>query len=146
MSVYGELTGFLFSSILSRDLPWHLNIAAFINSSTWSEQFTSGHTTQRIFLSTGDTGTFSFRAFVRYFGNLISRKSLFLDQCITTTWLIDLPICHSFPISSSFGRSRRTYHQQLCTERGYSLEDQPETMEDRDGWRESKRIRAICAI
>ena len=41
------------------------------------------------------------------------------------------------------GRPARTYLQLLCADRGYSLEDLPGAMNDRDGWRE--RIREICA-
>ena len=41
------------------------------------------------------------------------------------------------------GRPARTYIQQLCTDTGCSLEDQPEAMDDSEGWRE--RVRAIRA-
>ena len=41
------------------------------------------------------------------------------------------------------GWPTRTYLQQLCTDKGCSLEDMPDAMEDRDGWRDSVReIRA----
>ena len=40
------------------------------------------------------------------------------------------------------GRPARTYIQQLCTDTGCSLEDLPEAMDDREGWRE--RVREIC--
>ena len=39
------------------------------------------------------------------------------------------------------GWPARTYIQQLCTDRGCSLEDQPKVMDDREGWRE--RVRDI---
>ena len=41
------------------------------------------------------------------------------------------------------GRPARIYLQQLCADTGCCLEDLPETMDDRDGWRE--RVRDICA-
>ena len=41
------------------------------------------------------------------------------------------------------GRPARTYIQQLSVDTGYSLEDLPRTMDDRDGWRE--RVREIRA-
>ena len=41
------------------------------------------------------------------------------------------------------GRPPWTYIQQLCANRGCSLEDLPEAMDDRNGWR--KRARKICA-
>ena len=41
------------------------------------------------------------------------------------------------------GKPARTYMQQLCANTGYSLEDLPEAMDDRDGWRE--RVRDIRA-
>ena len=55
--------------------------------------------------------------------------------------------------SASVGRSARTYLQQLCTDTGCSLEDLPEAIDNRDGWRacerererERKRVREICA-
>ena len=31
----------------------------------------------------------------------------------------------------------RTYLHQLCADKGYSLENLPRAMDDRDGWRES---------
>ena len=34
------------------------------------------------------------------------------------------------------GRSARTYIQQLCADTGCSLEDPPEAMDNREGWRE----------
>ena len=34
------------------------------------------------------------------------------------------------------GRPARTYIQQLCADKGSSLEDIPGAMDDRDGWRE----------
>ena len=39
------------------------------------------------------------------------------------------------------GRPGRTYMQQLCSDKGCSLEDLPGTMDDRDGWQE--RVREI---
>ena len=40
-------------------------------------------------------------------------------------------------------RSARTYIKQLCVDTGCSLEDLPEAMNDREGWRERvKDIRA----
>ena len=39
------------------------------------------------------------------------------------------------------GRPARSYIQQLCTDTGYSLEDLPGAVDDRDGWRE--RVREI---
>ena len=41
------------------------------------------------------------------------------------------------------GRPTRTYIQQLCVNTGRSLEDLPEAMDDREGWRE--RFRDIRA-
>ena len=41
------------------------------------------------------------------------------------------------------GRPARTYIQQLCADTACSLEDLPETMDDREGWRE--RVRNISA-
>ena len=41
------------------------------------------------------------------------------------------------------GRPARTYIQQLCADTGCSLEDLPEEMDDREGWRE--RVRDIHA-
>ena len=41
------------------------------------------------------------------------------------------------------GRPARTYIQQLCADKGCSPEDLPETMDDREGWRE--RVRDIRA-
>ena len=41
------------------------------------------------------------------------------------------------------GRPARTYIQQLCKDTGCSPEDLPETMNDREKWRE--RVRDICA-
>ena len=41
------------------------------------------------------------------------------------------------------GRPAWTYIQQLCADIGCSLEDLPEAMDDRDGWRE--RVREIRA-
>ena len=41
------------------------------------------------------------------------------------------------------GQPARNYIQQLCANTGCSLEDLPETMDDREGWRE--RVRDICA-
>ena len=35
------------------------------------------------------------------------------------------------------GRPARTYIQQLCADTGYSPEDRPKAMDDRDGWQES---------
>ena len=48
----------------------------------------------------------------------------------------------------SHGRAKagwpaKTYIQQLCTDTGYSPEDQPEAIDDMDGWRE--RVRDIRA-
>ena len=39
------------------------------------------------------------------------------------------------------GRPHRTYIQQLCADRGCSLEDLPEAMDDRERWQE--RVRDI---
>ena len=41
------------------------------------------------------------------------------------------------------GRLARTYIQQTCVDTGYSSEDLPEAMNDREKWRE--RVRDICA-
>ena len=41
------------------------------------------------------------------------------------------------------GRPARTYIQQLCEDMGYSPEDLPEAMKDREKWRE--RVRDIHA-
>ena len=41
------------------------------------------------------------------------------------------------------GRPVKKYTQQLCAYRGFSLEDLPGAMDDRDGWRE--RVRKISA-
>ena len=44
---------------------------------------------------------------------------------------------------ASVGRTTRIFLLQLCSDTGYSLEDLPETMNDRDEWRESvKEIHA----
>ena len=44
------------------------------------------------------------------------------------------------------GRPARTYLQQLCADTECSSEDQPEAMDDREGWRERARdIRADSA-
>ena len=40
------------------------------------------------------------------------------------------------------GRPVRTYMQQLCADKGCSLEGLPEAMDDREGWRE--RVSDIC--
>ena len=40
---------------------------------------------------------------------------------------------------SKAGRPARTYIQQLCADTGFSLEDLPEVMDDRDGERERVR-------
>ena len=37
------------------------------------------------------------------------------------------------------GHSSRTYVQQLCADMGSGLEDQPEAMDDKEGWRERPR-------
>ena len=44
---------------------------------------------------------------------------------------------------ASVGRPARTYLQQLCADKGYSLKDLLEAMDDRDEWRE--RVREFCA-
>ena len=41
------------------------------------------------------------------------------------------------------GRPARKYIQQLCVDTGYSLEDLPGAMDDREEWRE--RVREIYA-
>ena len=41
------------------------------------------------------------------------------------------------------GRTVRNYIQKLCADIGYSIEDLPGAMDDRDEWRE--RVREICA-
>ena len=41
------------------------------------------------------------------------------------------------------GRPAKNYIQQICADKRCSLEDLPETMDDREGWRE--RVRDICA-
>ena len=41
------------------------------------------------------------------------------------------------------GRPARTHIQQVCEDTGYSLEDQPEAMNDREKWRQ--RVRDIRA-
>ena len=56
----------------------------------------------------------------------------------------DKLISNTLPWTSSYGQSTagrpaRTYIQQLCADTGYSLEDLPGTMDDRDGWRERGR-------
>ena len=44
------------------------------------------------------------------------------------------------------GRPARTYTQQLCADTGYSLEDLPGAMDDKDGWRNKvRKIRACGA-
>ena len=40
---------------------------------------------------------------------------------------------------SKAGRPDRTYVQELCAEIGYSLEDLPEAMDDREGWQDTVR-------
>ena len=42
------------------------------------------------------------------------------------------------------GRWARTYIQQLCADKGYSLEDHPGAMDNTDGWCES--VREIGAV
>ena len=44
-------------------------------------------------------------------------------------------------VPANAGRPARTYTQQLCPDTGYSLEDLPETMDDRDEWREREKER-----
>ena len=46
--------------------------------------------------------------------------------------------------TSSHGRPAWTYIQQLCADTGYSLEDQPGAMDDRDEWQ--KKVREINAV
>ena len=41
------------------------------------------------------------------------------------------------------GQPARTYIQQLCADTGCSLEDQPEAVDDREGWYE--KVRENCA-
>ena len=41
------------------------------------------------------------------------------------------------------GRPARTYIEQLCADTGWSPEDQPEAMDDKEGWQD--RVRDICA-
>ena len=60
----------------------------------------------------------------------------------------DEPISNVLPWTpshrcTSVGQPVRTYLQLLCTDTECSLEDLPEAMEDRDGWRE--RVREIHA-
>ena len=54
-----------------------------------------------IFVPAGDTGTFCFWAFVRYFRRFISTSSHFSFECVTATWLNDQTTCHSLPISAN---------------------------------------------
>ena len=42
-------------------------------------------------------------------------------------------------VHASVGRPSRTYLQQLCTDTGCSLKNQPKTMDNRDEWRENVR-------
>ena len=42
------------------------------------------------------------------------------------------------------GRSAKTHTYQLCADTGFSLEDLPRTMDDRDGWR--KRVKELHPI
>ena len=95
------MTGDLFTSTVSQDLPWTLNMAAFINTSTRGWQFTSDEGHQSIFFLTVNPATFCFRAFAHYFCNLISRSFHFSFQYVTNTWLIGLSAWHSFPISTN---------------------------------------------
>ena len=46
-------------------------------------------------------------------------------------------------VQANAGRPVRTYTQQLCADTGYSLEDLPGAMDEREGWQE--RVREICA-
>ena len=48
-------------------------------------------------------------------------------------------LCTSLYGRTSVGRPVWAYLQQLCTDTGCSLEDLPETMDDRGGWRERSR-------
>ena len=50
----------------------------------------------------------------------------------------------------TYGRAKaelpaRTYIQQLCEDTGYSPEDLPEAMNDREKWRERVRISVLAA-
>ena len=42
-------------------------------------------------------------------------------------------------------RPVKTYLQQLCTDTGCSLEDQPKVIDDRDGWREKELGKSVQA-
>ena len=60
----------------------------------------------------------------------------------------DKLISHILQWTPSHGRAKagwpaRTYIQQLCDDTGYSLEDLPEAMNDRNRWQD--RVREICA-
>ena len=46
-------------------------------------------------------------------------------------------------VQAKAGRPAKTYLQQLCANTGFSLEDLPGAMDDRDGWRQ--RVREIRA-
>ena len=44
------------------------------------------------------------------------------------------------------GRSARSYIQQLCADTGYSLEELPRAMDDRDRWQERVREIHACSV
>ena len=48
-------------------------------------------------------------------------------------------LCTSLNKRASVGRPTRTYLQQIYTDWGYSREDPPGAMDDRDEWRERER-------
>ena len=52
-------------------------------------------------------------------------------------------ICVYIYIPHMAGRPARTYIQRLCEDTGYSPEDLPEAMNEREKWRE--RVKDICA-
>ena len=56
----------------------------------------------------------------------------------------DVRLCTPLHRRAKAGRPARTYIQQLYADTGCSPEDQPERMDDREGWRE--RVRNIRAI
>ena len=111
--------GDLFTSIVNQNSPWHLNMAAFINISTWGWQLTSIQATS-IFIPS-DTGTFCFLAFVHYFCHLISRSSHFSFQChdYLVNWPVNLSFISYFhkPVSSLSIKLLATKESVLLTKK-----------------------------
>ena len=65
-------------------------------------------------------------------------RTLLEKQGRTRLWVSSIDPKHG---RASVGQHTRTYLPQLCTDTGWRLEDQPGSMDDRDGWRERERER-----